>query len=233
MPGPGEAAGLPGYGMGMSSVPTGTGYPTQQGVQGLDTAWEGSVPREEPQRVLGACHMCCPSSCTGHQGSSAADGVGAPAARGGGCALCSSLRMPRLGPMPWSLQADLLGAGCSWDMARARLVLPWGLWSSVCAGIETSRGPSVCPSSPPQVCCQQPQGSPSCPWPGTSMVALVPWRTPAASLPHAGACCRQVVDAEHPPGLCGRLLSHVLSSTPPGSAGLLALPSALQSREQG
>lgn len=59
---PSDAAGLPGHGMGMSSVPLGMGYPTQRGVWGSDAAWEGSVPREEPQRVLGTCHTCCSSS---------------------------------------------------------------------------------------------------------------------------------------------------------------------------
>lgn len=128
---PSEAAGLPGHGMGMSSVPLGTGYPTQPGVWGSDAAWEGSVPMEEPQRVLGTCHTCCPSSVPRTKAYLQRREGDAPAVRWHAAGLCSVQFLSHVQPSPGSAPHPSDCRQTRWELAAPG---PWQNRSLSCHG---------------------------------------------------------------------------------------------------
>lgn len=85
---PWEATVLPGHGMGTSLIPACLGCPTQRRVQALDTAREGSVPREEPLSAPGTCHTAALALCHA-PGLIHSRGLRKSPLQGGGAVLCA------------------------------------------------------------------------------------------------------------------------------------------------
>jgi len=174
--------------------------------------WEGSVPREEPQHVLVTCHTCCPSSVVHTKAYLQWREEEAHAAGRQVSGLCS-LHTPSLA------QAQPHAPVPAGRMAGSRLLLGRGKIEAcpatgpldLCVCRHWNRQRFF-----PPVWCQQPQGSPLYCWPGTSMVALASWRTPAASLStRVWTCCWKVQTLP-----LQSLLPWQMLSIPRGSAGI-------------